>query len=309
MPAFSIARSITIDAPADKVFDTIADFTSWPTWSPWLPIDPDVELNYTGEPGAEHSGYSWDGAIVGSGAMEHLQLDRPNRIEDNLQFIRPMKSRSDVQFDLKAKNDSTEVTWRMGGKLPFFLFFLKAQIETFVAMDYDRGLKMLKEFIETGEVLSKLDVMGPQPFEEMSVIGARDSASLQQIGPAMEKALGKVNAAVDQNSLCGDGAMISIYHANDIKRGILEFTSGYVVDAAATAPSGLQKATVPAGNYLQVRHTGGYENLGNAWSGAYQYARYKKLKIAKRPGFEIYRNHPDEAAKSELITDVYVPLK
>ena len=309
MPAYNIQRSISIDAPPEKVFDTIADFTSWPTWSPWLPIDPDVELTYTGEPGTEHSGYGWNGDVVGQGEMEHLRLDRPSRIEDDLRFIKPMNSRSDVSFDLASVDGSTKVTWNMNGKLPFFLFFLKGQIETFVAMDYDRGLKMLKEYIETGEVLTKLDVMGVESFDDMNVVGVRDESSLQQIGPAMDKAFGAVTAAVERNELSDDGEMISVYHANDMKQGRLDFTSGYVTESSATVPNGFESTVIPAGKTLHVRHTGCYSNLGNAWSGAYQYARYKKLKIAKRPGFEIYRNDAKTTPPAELITDVYIPLK
>ncbi|MEM8668700.1 MAG: GyrI-like domain-containing protein [Planctomycetota bacterium] len=309
MPAYSVQRSITIDAPAEKIFDAIADFTTWPTWSPWLPIDRAAALDYTGEPGTEHSGYSWSGEVVGQGEMEHLRLDRPHRIEDDLRFLKPMKARSDVSFDLKEQGGSTNVTWNMDGKLPFFLFWLKPQIETFIAMDYDRGLRMLKEYLETGSVLSELEVVGVESYDEMEVIGKRGSAQMLEVGSAMGEAFGKVGDAIERGQMPGDGEMISVYHANDMKKGRLDFTSGYVVPASTDTPAGMDQVRLSAGKFLQIRHTGCYQNLGNAWSGAYQYARYKKLKVAKRPAFEIYRNHPDPTPPAELITDVCIPLK
>ncbi|HIF00199.1 MAG TPA: hypothetical protein EYG03_15360 [Planctomycetes bacterium] len=60
---------------------------------------------------------------------------------------------------------------------------------------------------------------------------------------------------------------------------------------------------------MHIRHTGRYENLGNAWSGGYQYARYKKLKVAKHDAIEIYRNKRDETPPAELVTDIFLPLK
>ena len=36
----------------------------------------------------------------------------------------------------------------------FFLFWMRRQMELFIGMDYERGLKMLKEWIETGQILS-----------------------------------------------------------------------------------------------------------------------------------------------------------
>ncbi|MDG2222718.1 MAG: GyrI-like domain-containing protein [Rubripirellula sp.] len=309
MPSYAITRSILIDAPAEQIFDTVADFATWPKWSPWLQIDRNATLNYTGEPSTLHSGYQWTGEIVGQGEMEHLVLNRPRRIEDDLRFIKPMKSRSDVSFDFESMGSSTKVTWYMNGKLPWFLFWLKPTITTFISMDYDRGLKMLKELVETGSVLSDLEVLGIETRDEMHILGARNSATITQIGPVMEKVLHEVDTVMQSTGMTPASEAVSIYHPVNLKQGRFEFTTGFPVSSAVVAPAGLQCIQIPAGKFLHVRHTGSYDNLGNAWSGIYQYARAKKLKIAKRDGFEIYRNNPNETPANELVTDVYVPLK
>ena len=38
---------------------------------------------------------------------------------------------------------------------------MKPQMETFIGMDYERGLKMLKEWIETDKIESMTRVRGP----------------------------------------------------------------------------------------------------------------------------------------------------
>ncbi|MGB0598560.1 MAG: SRPBCC family protein [Rubripirellula sp.] len=309
MPSYAIKRSILIDAPAEQVFDTVADFATWPTWSPWLQVDPKAALNYTGKPGGLNSGYQWTGEIVGQGEMEHLFLNRPWQIVDDLRFIKPMNSRSDVSFDFESIDHSTKVTWQMNGKLPWFLFWLKPTITTFISMDYDRGLKMLKEFVETGEVLSELEVLGTETRKKIHVLGTRDSATITQIGPVMEKALHEVGKTMQSVEMTPASEAISIYHPVNLKHGRFEFTTGFPVSSAVAPPSGLQCIEIPSGKFLRIRHTGSYDNLGNAWSGIYQFARAKKLKIAKRDGFEIYRNNPNDTPVNELVTDVYVPLK
>ena len=45
MPAFHVQRNIVIRAPAEKVFDTVADYSTWTTWSPWLGADKDATVN------------------------------------------------------------------------------------------------------------------------------------------------------------------------------------------------------------------------------------------------------------------------
>jgi len=64
------------------------------------------------------------------------------------------------------------------------------------------------------------------------------------------------------------------------------------------------------GNVLNVRHTGRYKNLGNAWSFIMNYTRTNKLRIQTKPfGYEFYVNSPEETTPEELISDVIVRLK
>lgn len=44
-------------------------------------------------------------------------------------------------------------------------------MKTFIGMDYERGLKMLKEWIETGTVLSKTNARGIETVRPMRMAG------------------------------------------------------------------------------------------------------------------------------------------
>ncbi|MEO2016593.1 MAG: GyrI-like domain-containing protein [Fuerstiella sp.] len=214
-----------------------------------------------------------------------------------------------VSFELAAAGDGTEITWRMQGNLPWFMFWMRSSMETFIGMDYERGLKMLKEFIETGTVLSQTDVIGVESIEVMNVLGVGDFCSTDDVGPTMTKAFATATEQLSRNAIAIDGDMLSVYHPCDLKLRRFDFTSGYAVPSGSQAPAGLNHCQLPAGKSLHIRHTGRYENLGNAWSGGYQYARYRKLKVAKRDAFEIYRNKPEENPPAELVTDIFLPLR
>ena len=107
-----------------------------------------------------------------------------------------------------------------------------------------------------------------------------------------------------------DGQPISVYHGFDMKAQVFDYTTGFVIPAtAATMPSELSHWSLPATKALRVEHIGSYDNLGNAWSAANQFARYKKLKRSRAGAFEIYKNDPEETAAADLRTEVYLPLK
>ncbi|MGI9470930.1 MAG: SRPBCC family protein [Rubripirellula sp.] len=309
MPAYHVQRSIIIQASPEKVYDTVADFGTWTKWSPWLGVDKEAVVSVSEDPRSIHSHYHWKGELVGEGVLEHVTLDRPHLIEDEIRFVKPFKSQSDVSFELEPEGDGTKITWHMKGKLPFYLFWMKSKMDVFIGMDYQRGLKMLRELIETSRVLSDVNIMGVEDVESKSLIGHSNTSSIDGISAAMETSIRSVTEKLTGSGACIDGEMISAYHPTDLKLGRFDFITGYALDHATPVPAGLDRCDLPAGRALHVRHTGSYDNLGNAWSGAYQFARYKKLKIAKQDGYEIYRNDPNETDSADLITDIYLPLR
>ena len=125
MPAYQISVETIIDEVAQPIHDSLTDFNTWPSWSPWLYYEPDARIDYSGDPGSVGHGFQWQGRKIGAGSMALTRIEA-DRIECNLTFIKPFKSRANVAFELSpAGADSTRVTWHMQGKLPFFLFFMK----------------------------------------------------------------------------------------------------------------------------------------------------------------------------------------
>jgi hypothetical protein len=53
----------------------------------------------------------------------------------------------------------------MDSKQPFFQFFLKGMMTSLIGMDYERGLRMLKDYVETGSVPSTLEFPGIQEIK------------------------------------------------------------------------------------------------------------------------------------------------
>ena len=309
MPDFHVDRSIVINAPVEEVFDSVADFSQWTRWSPWLCADKAAEVTVSDEPSSVGAIYKWVGELVGEGEMEHQKLQRPTRIDNEIRIAKPFKSRSQVVFEFVPQGDATKITWHMNGKLPWVMFWMKSMMETIIGMDYTRGLKMLKEWIETGTVNSDTEIKGLESITAWDVIGLRASCVMDDISSSMEQAIATVQAKLGESGIGTDGEMISVYHSLDMKQQLFDYTVGYTVDASTIAPEPLSKIHLPAGQSLVIRHTGSYQNLGNAWSAGYQYTRNKKIKVAKRPAHEIYRNDPGETPAAELITDIYLPIK
>lgn len=311
MPRYSVQRSTQIDASPERVFDVVSDFGTWTTWSPWLCADPNAHVEVSDDSSSVGSLYSWAGELVGEGEIEHRKLQSGRLIEDEIRFMKPFRSKSEVAFNMEPAAEGTKITWHMRGNLPWFLFWMRSQMEGFIGMDYDRGLRMLKELMETGSILSKTNVRGVESVGPLRMAGIRKSTRMNDIGSSMCEALSEAKQKFDEASLPTDGETISVYHDLDMKNLMFDYTSGFIVgDSAATIPDSLSSWSLPPGTKaLAVEHTGSYANLGNAWSAANQYARYKKLKQSRVGAFELYKNDPETTAAADLRTEIYLPLK
>lgn len=309
MPAYHIERSITIDAPESKVRPAIENFAEWPTWSPWLCMERDAKLDYYGTARQVGHGYSWDGEITGAGGMEIVAVEG-SKIHMDLNFLKPFKSKAKVTKEIRPVGDSqTEVTWHMDGKMPFFLFFMIGMMKAVIGMDYERGLRMLKEYVETGAIQSRCEFVGIVDVPTYQYVGVEGECCADEIGKAMEDTMPRALQLATDGDFEIVGPPGALYHMFDMKKGECKYTNIMPVKSSRPVTGGVTGQIAPC-KAIQVNHYGSYEHLGNAWSTAYAHQRYKKHKLHKAQcSFEFYPNDPAETPVEELLTEVYLPIR
>jgi len=149
---YTVERSTTIAAPAGRVFDQIADFRSWTSWSPWEDLDPALRREYSGAELGTGAVYTWSGnRKAGEGRMEIVNAVDPERVDIDLQFVKPFKSRSDTSFVLTSEGeDSTRVLWTMTGRKTFMtkVMGVFSSMDKMIGPDFEKGLDRLKQVSE-----------------------------------------------------------------------------------------------------------------------------------------------------------------
>lgn len=307
MPKFAVDRSIVIQRSSEEVFDKVADFAHWREWSPWLCAEPNATVTVSDNSNSIGSKYAWEGKIVGAGELEHESLSPGSRIEDKIRFFKPFKSESNVVFDFEPDDNGTKVTWKMQGALPWFMFWMKPMMQSLISMDYERGLKMLKEWIETGQIKSKTENKGVQNIGPLCMAGVRRISKLSEVSKWMGGDLKIAKQKLDEQSIQINGCM-AVYHKFNLRTQQMEYTSGYITSDVVDVP-GLNTWNIGNARALRCDHIGSYGHLGNGWFAANQIARNTKLKQSSAGAFEIYRNDPESVAEEDLVTEIYLPLK
>ena len=267
---FDVERSITINQPVETVFKTVSDFNTWRIWSPWLCQEPECPVDISGAAGKTEHEQEWNGKRIGSGKMKIVQLFQNERIDYDLFFITPWKSHSKVVFIFKEMNGGTEVSWSMRGSLPFFLFFMKKMMSAWVGCDYDRGLAMLKEFLETGSVLSRVEVKGAIDRRGFSYIGQEKECSIDEVGSSMEEVFTALQKASESGELPKPDLSLSFYNKYDLVQRRCQYISayGYFQRPEVSVANKYIQGEIADHRAFCVNHFGPYHHLGNGWATA-----------------------------------------
>ena len=148
-----VTRSITIQAPAEKIFPLLDDFHHWPGWAPQDKEDPTMKRLYSGEQSGAGAISDWQGTgNTGKGRMTITESTAPSKVVVTVDFVRPFAAHNINEFVLTPEaGPSTTVTWTMRGRNMFFMKLMGV----FVNMDhmlgkhFESGLQNLKTLSES----------------------------------------------------------------------------------------------------------------------------------------------------------------
>lgn len=146
-----VQRSVSIEAPARRIFSQLDDLRAQEGWSPWEAKDPATKRTDSGEQSGKGAKYEWQGnQQVGHRRMEIVESRPPTRLVMKLDFIAPFPANNMAEFILEPQGDSTMVTWAIYGPSPFMskLMGVFMSIDTMIGKEFDTGLANLKAQME-----------------------------------------------------------------------------------------------------------------------------------------------------------------
>ncbi|HTO31113.1 MAG TPA: SRPBCC family protein [Pararhizobium sp.] len=148
---FHVERTVTINAPQEKIFPLIADFREWQAWSPYEKKDPAMTRTVSGADSGLGAVYAWDGnSNVGAGRMEIVEASPPSKVQIKLDFVRPFEGHNVATFTLAPATQGTTVTWAMDGPSPLIakVMGLVFNMDIMIGGDFSQGLENLKALAE-----------------------------------------------------------------------------------------------------------------------------------------------------------------
>lgn len=152
---FRVERTLSIQAPPERVFALISDLKRFNTWNPYEKKDPALKGRYGATTAGVGAQYGWEGDKVGTGSMEITQVQAPQRVAMKLDFVKPFEAHNQVEFSLQPQGGATpatQVTWAMHGPANYLskLMGVVINMDRMVGKDFEDGLNNLKALAEQG---------------------------------------------------------------------------------------------------------------------------------------------------------------
>jgi uncharacterized protein YndB with AHSA1/START domain len=148
---FHIEKSITVQAPPEKLYALIADFHNWPQWAPQDREDPTMQRTYRGAASGTGAVSEWTSkGSAGAGQMTITAATASSTVDVAVEWKRPFKVRNAHRFTLTPAGSGTQLVWSADGAN---LYMMKV-MEVFVGVNglmgkhFEAGLRNLKKIGE-----------------------------------------------------------------------------------------------------------------------------------------------------------------
>lgn len=150
---YHVERTVTIQAPAERIYPYISAFRRWPEWIAWTTNKyPDMTVKFGETDTGVGAGYSWTGKSSGNGAIRFTALEPGKSIGYHLDFENGQYL-SEGTITLIAADGATKATWTNGGNLgnnPFSRWF-GLLMDSMMGPDFEAGLQNLKARAEAAK--------------------------------------------------------------------------------------------------------------------------------------------------------------
>ena len=312
-----VDRAITIDRPAEVVFEILNSYRDYQKWSPWAGRDPQAMFVTSGPESGVGARLSWSGdpRLVGTGWQEIVSSKPYERIDIKLDF--DVQGVADTGFLLVPDGDATKVTWSFDSDVTEGIGFLDSFMARYFGLLFDRwvggdfaqGLAGLKRFAESMPVTAS-----SAPNIEKVQVDAHDilyittysSQDPADIVDAMAQAYARISEFMHSAGITPGAPPMAITRA--WREGGYEFDAAIPVEAIPVdLPADIRAGQSPSGAAVRAVHHGDYDQMMPTYEKLAAYLSAHGLSQGK-VSWEHYISDPETTPLADRVIHVYIML-
>lgn len=149
---FLVAREVTVQAQASKIFPFINNAKQMDRWMPWAEVDKAMKMSYSGPASGVGSQASWTSTgQMGVGSSTIIESVPGKKAKFDLRYEKPFKMNQVAEITIRPSGAQSIVRWSVTGKNSFFckLMSIFMNMDKMVGDSFEKGLAKLKTLAES----------------------------------------------------------------------------------------------------------------------------------------------------------------
>lgn len=150
-PDYKGSRELSIDAPAEKIFPFLNSSKLAEQWGPWLEVDPQAKMSYSGPDTGVGSRASWESpGQLGTGSATIVGSVPNKQVDIKLEYSKPMNMTQDSVYLIESTGGQSLVRWTVTGQNSLMgrVMCLFVNMDKMVGGMFEKGLSNLKTLVE-----------------------------------------------------------------------------------------------------------------------------------------------------------------
>ncbi len=308
--SFEVTRSREIKAPANLVYQQMADLKNWNKWSPWKEKDSTLIFEFSKTTNKEGDYFRFKDENGNYPKLTNLTL-KPDTLV--IQSLSTQDQIQEFKWRIIPQGDSVKVVWTISGELPLTQRIYARQMEDMIGPLMTRGLERIDESVhkdmEKRETrMDKIVDLGSNYY-----LYETASCKMEDLGKKMDSLLPVVLIYAIKNQIKMNGKPFTVYEKYDTENNSVIFSSCIPTQEKIEADNpNILTGKTPGGKYFRSIFTGDYKFLREGWQKTYDSLNKRgDIKIdSTRSPFEIYtKGHTLSQNPADWETEIYIPVK
>lgn len=149
---YEVSKQVIIQAQPDEIFSYLNNPQLMDQWSPWVEMDPDLQMNYSGPEEGLGARAEWksDGKM-GVGSATIIESIENQLVRTQLEYVEPFQMVQMAELSVRSEGEQSVVTWSVRGENNFIgrIFCILMNGEKMIGSTFESGLLNLKKIVES----------------------------------------------------------------------------------------------------------------------------------------------------------------
>ncbi len=304
----NVERRIMLKASVHDIFVQVNTLKNWEKWSPWLQLDTNMLLSFSGPASGVGSRYTWfsQDKNIGNGYIFIHSSVPDESVQVLMDFGK--NGRSNGEFHFIQVKDSIEVIWNIEtdlGMNPLTRWFGLFS-DRMVGPDLVKGLLNLEKQVKEIKIVNGFEITD-YTVPAQILLSLRDTASQATISSKLSTMYMKVARFMKSGNLTPSAPPLAIFH--NCADSIFDIEACIPIDTLTPVKDGLKCTLKESAKTVMIKYFGPYHSIKGAYNALQTCINNRELKVAGPPWEEYVSNPNMESDSGKWQTNIYYPVR